>query len=118
MLGMSPHWKIAVRAGCAAAALFVIQGCAVVTKPGFDYADPQTRSSITLGQYVPGDANNPPQGVVTPITPALVQAQYRERPKEIAAEVRRLFTAPKPYTIGPSDIIGVIVYDHPELLPN
>jgi polysaccharide export outer membrane protein len=25
---------------------------------------------------------------------------------------------PKPYTIGPSDVISIVVYDHPELLPN
>ncbi|MBK0391979.1 polysaccharide biosynthesis/export family protein [Ramlibacter algicola] len=106
------------RAGGAVLLLLVLQGCAVVTAPGFDYADPKSRTSITLGQYVPGDANNPPQGVVTPITPALVQAQVQARPKEVSADVRRLFGAPKPYTIGPSDIIGVIVYDHPELLPN
>lgn len=106
------------RAGGAVLLLLILQGCAVVTAPGFDYADPKSRTSITLGQYVPGDVNNPPQGVVTPITPALVQAQVQAKPKEVSGEVRRLFAAPKPYTIGTSDIIGVIVYDHPELLPN
>jgi polysaccharide export outer membrane protein len=98
--------------------LLMVQGCAVVTTPGFDYADPKTRTSITLGQYVPADADNPPQGVVTPITPALVQAQLQNRPTQIPAEVARLFAEPKPYTIGPSDIIGIVVYDHPELLPS
>ena len=57
-------------------AVFFLQGCAVVTDPGFDYTDPKLRTSVTLGQYVPSDADNPPQGVVTPITPALVQAQF------------------------------------------
>jgi polysaccharide export outer membrane protein len=98
--------------------LLLVQGCAVVTTPGFDYADSKNRTSITLGQYVPGDVNNPPQGVVTPITPSLVQAQEQARPREISPEVSSLFGAPKPYTIGPSDIIGIVVYDHPELLPN
>lgn len=98
--------------------LAVLQGCAVVTHPGFDYADPGTRTSVTLGQYVPGDVNSPPQGVITPITPALVQAQQQARPREVPADIQRLFAEPKPYTIGPSDIIGIVVYDHPELLPN
>jgi polysaccharide biosynthesis/export protein len=94
------------------------QGCAVVTAPGFDYADPKQRTSVTLGQYVPADADNPPQGVITPITPALVQAQVQARPRGIPADVQSLFAEPKPYTIGPSDVIGILVYDHPELLPN
>jgi polysaccharide export outer membrane protein len=96
----------------------LVQGCAVATVPGFDYADQKNRTSITLGQYVPGDVNNPPQGVVTPITPSLVQAQQQAKPREIDAEVRALFASPSPYTIGSSDIIGIVVYDHPELLPN
>ena len=95
----------------------LVHGCAVVTTPGFDYADPKTRTSVTLGQYVPADADNPPQGVVTPITPALVQAQYQNRPTQTPPEVARLFAEPKAYTIGPSDVISIVVYDHPELLP-
>ena len=95
----------------------LVHGCAVVTTPGFDYADPKTRTSVTLGQYVPVDPDNPPQGVVTPITPALVQAQFHNRPTQTPPEVARLFAEPKAYTIGPSDVISIVVYDHPELLP-
>ncbi len=93
------------------------QGCAVVTAPGFDYADQKQRTSVTLGQYVPADADNPPQGVITPITPALVQAQMQAQPRGIPADVQSLFAEPKPYAIGPYDVIGIVVYDHPELLP-
>ncbi|MEJ5990743.1 polysaccharide biosynthesis/export family protein [Ramlibacter sp. PS3R-8] len=100
------------------AAALLLHGCAVVTAPGFDYADPKLRTSVTLGQYVPGDVDAPPQGVVIPITPALVQTEVRARPREIAPEVRRLFGTPKPYTIGPGDVIVIVIYDHPELLPN
>jgi polysaccharide export outer membrane protein len=96
----------------------IVQGCGVVTAPGFDYADAGNRTSITLGQYVPGDVNKPAQGVITPISPALVQAQQQARPREIPADVRRLLGTPKPYTIGASDVIAIVVYDHPELLPN
>lgn len=96
----------------------LVQGCAVITAPGFDYADPKQRTSVTLGQYVPADPDNPPQGVITPITPALVHAQAQSAPRGIPAEVQALFAEPKPYTIGPSDVIGIVVYDHPELLPN
>lgn len=96
----------------------LLHGCAVVTAPGFDYADPKLRTSVTLGQYVPADPSAPPQGVVVPITPGLVQAEARARPNAVSGDVRALFGTPRPYTIGPSDVVSVIVYDHPELLPN
>ena len=83
---------------------WLVQGCAVVTSPGFDYADPKLRSSVMLGQYVLTDANNPPQGVITPITPALVRAQYQSRPITVGPEVQRLFGEPAAYTIGPGEV--------------
>ena len=100
---------------CAAALL--LHGCAVVTAPGFDFADPELRSSVTLGQATPADPDRPPQGVITPITPALVRAMRATRPTTVAADVQQLFAQPKPYTIGPGDIISIVVYDHPELQP-
>lgn len=100
-----------------AAAAVALHGCAVVTAPGFDFADPQLRSSVTLGQSVPADPNAPPQGVITPITPSLIQAQRTALPRGVPTEVQKLFAEPKPYTIGPGDIISVVVYDHPELQP-
>ena len=101
----------------ACAALLLVQGCSVITVPGFGYADAGTRTAVPLGQYVAGDPDNPPQGVVIPITRELVQAQKQSRPREVGADVRALFGAPQPYTIGPSDVIGIVVYDHPDLLP-
>jgi polysaccharide biosynthesis/export protein len=96
--------------------ILVTQGCAVVTAPGFDYADPKQRTSITLGQFVPADPTNPPAGTITPITPALIQAMKNVRSIGVPPEIQQLFAEPKPYTIGPSDVIGIVVYDHPELL--
>ena len=111
--------KNPVRSGWIAvsAAFLLLQGCAVVTTPGFGYADAGTRTSVPLGQYVAGDPDNPPQGVIIPITKELVQAQRASRPRDIAPEVKALFGTPVPYTIGPSDVIGIMVYDHPDLLP-
>lgn len=95
----------------------LVQGCGVFRVPGFEHTDPGQRTSVTLGQYAPPDPENPPQGVIIDISPALVQAQAQARPHEVPAEVQILFAEPKPYTIGPSDVIGIVVYDHPELLP-
>jgi polysaccharide export outer membrane protein len=112
-------WKIggALRALLVLAPAAWLAGCAVVTVPGFDYADPKTRTSVTLGNYVPSDPNNPPQGAITPITPQLVKAQVEALPADVSERVKRLFADPRPYTIGPSDVLQIVVYDHPELLP-
>jgi polysaccharide biosynthesis/export protein len=107
-----------LRFGAPLLALLLAQGCAVVTAPGFDYADAKQRTSVTLGQYVPADPTKPPEGVVIPITPALVRAEARGTPRSVPPQIQALFADPKPYTIGPSDVIGIVIYDHPELLPN
>jgi Periplasmic protein involved in polysaccharide export len=113
--------KVSLRQGLCrslcATVVVLLQGCAVVTAPGFDFTDPQLRTSVTLGQYVPADPDRPPQGVITPITPALVRAQALARPDSVRPEVQQLFAQPRAYTIGPSDIVGIVVYDHPELQP-
>lgn len=97
----------------------LLHGCAVVTAPGFDFADARHRSSVTLGQYVAADPDAPPEGVIIPITPALVQAQSQSRARSatLSPDLQNLFGEARPYTIGPSDIIAIIVYDHPELSP-
>jgi polysaccharide biosynthesis/export protein len=114
----NPLTPARLRFGAPLLALLLAQGCAVVTTPGFDYADAKQRTSVTLGQYVPADPTKPPEGVVIPITPALVQAEAKAAPRTVPPQVEALFADPKPYTIGPSDVIGILVYDHPELLPN
>lgn len=66
-------------------------------------------------QYLPDAA---PEDRITPITPALVRTFAKTAPKTLPPEVNALFGKPQRYTIGPGDVVGVIVYDHPELLPN
>ncbi|MBT2334948.1 polysaccharide biosynthesis/export family protein [Variovorax paradoxus] len=66
-------------------------------------------------QYLPDAA---PEDRITPITPALVRTLAKMTPKTVPPEVLALFGKPQNYTIGPGDVVGVIVYDHPELLPN
>lgn len=47
------------------------------------------------------------------ITPELV-TQLRQQAPTIAPEVRALMTSPGPYHIGPGDILGIIVWEHPQ----
>lgn len=93
----------------------VLQGCALV--PGMGTAEPY-RAAEDLPpkfQYLPDAA---PEDRITSITPALVRTLAKATPKNVPPEVRALFGKPQRYTIGPGDVVGVIVYDHPELLPN
>jgi len=117
-LNRMEHKKLAPYLIASVTIAFVMQGCGVLTAPGYDYADPGQRTSITLGQYIATDADNPPQGVIVPISPTLVQTQARSRPTQIPDSIRALFAEPMPYTIGPSDVIAIVVYDHPELVPS
>jgi polysaccharide export outer membrane protein len=71
-----------------------------------------------LGEVIPKNTAEPPTGVITPISPGLIAAQRAARPNSISPAVRELFGKSGPYKIGPSDVVTVLVYDHPELLPN
>ena len=97
-------------------ALALLQGCAVLTVPGFQFADVGSRSSVPLGQYITEDPDNPPQGVIIPITRELVQAQRLARPRDVSDDVKALFGKTQPYTIGVGDVVGIVVYDHPDLI--
>lgn len=108
-------FPVNVPAWTALAAAAALQGCTVIPGPGpvGPYAD-QSELPPKF-QYVPDEA---PEGRITPITTALVRTLQQFAPKGVPADVQALFGKPDPYTIGPGDVVGVIVYDHPELLPN
>jgi polysaccharide export outer membrane protein len=56
-----------------------------------------------------------PEGALTAITPELIRQQRAAQATEVKAEVKRLYGKSKAYTIGPSDILNIVVWDHPEL---
>lgn len=89
----------------------MLQACA----PGFG----------SVGAYEPDQSPPPaltadgaPEGAMTPISPALIRAMAEAQPTAISPDVKALFGEAPAYTIGPGDVVGVIVYDHPELLPS
>lgn len=95
--------------------LMALQGCAVV--PGMGNVAPYDgRQELPEQfQYLPDEA---PEGRITPISLALVRTLTEAAPKGVPEDLKPLFGKPERYTIGPGDVVGVIVYDHPELLPN
>lgn len=81
-------------------------GCGGI--PGYGSPGPLSRNGASSGA----------EGKVIPITPELIRAQAVKRTTGVPADVLSLFTKAPVYTIGPGDVVGIIVYDHPELLPN
>lgn len=93
---------------------FLLQGCA----PGFSATSVYEADQALPPefQYLPADGA--PEGVITSISPALIRAMAESQSPTVPPEVKTLFGEAPVYTIGPGDVVGVIVYDHPELLPN
>ena len=84
-------------------------GCGV---PGFGPPD-----SGNWGAYrASGDAKNEPK--IVSITPELIRTMAARNPAALPPEVRQLFGKAPAYTIAPGDVIGIVVYRHPELMPN
>ncbi|CAG2146120.1 hypothetical protein LMG31506_03328 [Cupriavidus yeoncheonensis] len=84
------------------AATFLLAACAA---PGM-YFDKNAAVSAIGPDVVPK---------VTPITLDLVR-ELRNKTRADNEHVEELYATPKPYQIGPGDIISVVVWDHPELV--
>lgn len=61
-------------------------------------------------------ADQPPSGALLSITPELIRQQRASRKDGIGEDVKRLFGEAKPYTIGPGDVVNIVVWNHPELV--
>lgn len=94
----------------------LLQGCGNV--PGFSFASPMEDNQTLPPDFQYLSVDGAPEGVITSISPALIRALSQSQSQVPSAEVFSLVGKPQIYTIGPGDVVGILVYDHPELLPN
>jgi polysaccharide biosynthesis/export protein len=94
----------------------LVQGCAPLA-PGFSSASNNAAQAVSPSGFSTPDIEAPPAGALTEITPALIQAQRSATAlTKLNPDVKKLVGKVEPYRIGPGDVIGITVYDHPEIV--
>ena len=125
MQSILDNLKIAALLGACA----VLAGCAFA--PGITFSETansqETGGGLPLPQWIkaldpstkpgsgPQGGTKLPPSVVLPITPDLIALQRSQQAAGVGQDVTRLFATAKPYTIGPGDVLNVVVWDHPQL---
>ena len=103
-----------VHAALFTSAALVLQGCAPLA-PGFSSASGDADRAVSPSGFSAPNEDPPPPGALTEITPALIQAQRANSIKAVPPEVQALVGVAEQYRIGPGDVVGIVVYDHPEI---
>lgn len=103
-----------VHAALFTSAALLLQGCAPLA-PGFSSASDDAEKAVSPAGYSGPNEDPPPPGALTAITPALIQAQNANFVRAVSPEVRALVGVAEQYRIGPGDVVGIVVYDHPEI---
>lgn len=96
--------------------MLALSGCSAIG-PGYASTSSAVREvQNAQASRTAADADRPPPGTVTEITPELIQAQRMVQPAGLSPAVTALLGEPEVYRLGPGDVVGIVVYDHPEIV--
>ena len=89
-----------------------LAGCA--SAPGLRMNDANLPAPQSVDAYASG-AETPPEGALIRITPELIRHIHAQPGTSAAQQVKHLLGTPKPYTIGPADVLNIVVWGHPDV---
>lgn len=108
--------RFSLLAACLIAVGLLVQGCAPLA-PGFRSAGNDAAKAVSPSGFSSPGIDPPPPGAITEITPELIRAQRAATQQTtLGPEIMRLLGEPGPYRIGPGDVVGITVLDHPEIV--
>lgn len=83
----------------------IVAGCTAMA-PGIQFSNATVASGEDAKEINPD---------IQVITPKLVKAERQQRDKRVSEDISALMKAAEPYRIEAGDVLGIVVWDHPEL---